>query len=68
VDSDNGAEFINGNLWRYCAGQRITFTRSRPYREVRGFAKNDQAHVEQKNWTTVRQFVGHDRFGGPGGL
>jgi len=58
LDSDNGAEFINGNLWRYCAQQRITFTRSRPYR------KNDQAHVEQKNWTTVRQFVGYDRFEG----
>jgi hypothetical protein len=58
LDSDNGAEFINGNLWRYCVQQRITFTRSRPYR------KNDQAHVEQKNWTTVRQFVGYDRFAG----
>lgn len=59
LDSDNGAEFINGNLWRYCEQQRITFTRSRPYR------KNDQAHIEQKNWTTVRQFVGYDRFEGP---
>jgi len=58
LDSDNGAEFINGHLWRYCEQQRITFTRARPYR------KNDQAHVEQKNWTTVRQFVGYDRFEG----
>jgi hypothetical protein len=59
LDSDNGSEFINGNLKRYCEQQHITFTRSRPYR------KNDQAHVEQKNWTTVRQAVGYDRFEGP---
>jgi len=58
LDSDNGSEFINGNLKRYCEQQHITFTRSRPYR------KNDQAHVEQKNWTTVRQFVGYERFEG----
>jgi IS30 family transposase len=58
IDSDNGSEFINANLLRYCQQERITFTRSRPYR------KNDQAHVEQKNWTHVRQFVGHERFAG----
>lgn len=56
IDSDNGAEFINGHLLRYCTTEQITFTRSRPYK------KNDQAHVEQKNWTAVRQWVGYDRY------
>ena len=56
VDSDNGAEFINATLLRYCREKKITFTRSRPYR------KNDQAHVEQKNWSVVRHTVGYDRF------
>ena len=58
VDSDNGAEFINATLLRYCEQHQLTFTRSRPYR------KNDQAHVEQKNWTAVRQVVGYDRYEG----
>jgi Integrase core domain len=58
LDSDNGSEFINDNLFRYCLAEQITFTRSRPYK------KNDQAHVEQKNWTHVRQFVGYGRFEG----
>ena len=58
IDSDNGSEFINDNLFRYCLEEQITFTRSRPYK------KNDQAHVEQKNWTHVRQFVGYGRFEG----
>ena len=48
LDSDNGSEFINQQLLTYCHSKQITFTRSRPYR------KNDQAHVEQKNWTAVR--------------
>lgn len=56
LDSDNGGEFINDILFRYCLGEQITFTRSRPYR------KNDQAHVEQKNWSVVRKLVGYDRF------
>ena len=56
IDSDNGSEFINDHLYRYCLKERLTFTRSRPYR------KNDQAHVEQKNWTTVRQWVGYHRY------
>ena len=56
IDSDNGSEFINGHLLRYCTDQEITFTRSRPYK------KNDQAHVEQKNWTAVRQWVGYGRY------
>ena len=58
LDSDNGSEFINANLLRYCKRQHITFTRSRPYK------KNDQAHVEQKNWSIVRQLVGYDRYEG----
>lgn len=56
IDSDNGSEFINDTLHRYCLGEQITFTRCRPYN------KNDQAHVEQKNWSVVRKLVGYDRF------
>jgi hypothetical protein len=56
IDSDNGSEFINDTLYRYCLDEQITFTRSRPYR------KNDQAHVEQKNWSVVRHTVGYDRL------
>ena len=56
LDSDNGSEFINADLLRYCQDHHLTFTRSRPYK------KNDQAHVEQKNWSIVRHFVGYDRF------
>lgn len=56
IDSDNGSEFINDTLFRYCQTEGITFTRSRPYQ------KNDQAHVEQKNWSVVRHTVGYDRL------
>jgi len=56
IDSDNGSEFINDLLYRYCLNEQITFTRSRPYQ------KNDQAHVEQKNWSVVRHTVGYDRW------
>jgi len=56
IDSDNGSEFINDLLFQYCQYQKITFTRSRPYH------KNDQAHVEQKNWSVVRRLIGYDRF------
>ena len=56
IDSDNGSEFINDLLFQYCQYQKITFTRSRPY------YKNDQAHVEQKNWSVVRRLIGYDRF------
>ncbi|HEU4341204.1 MAG TPA: transposase [Candidatus Binatia bacterium] len=56
IDSDNGGEFINDLLYRYCLDEQITFTRSRPYQ------KNDQAHVEQKNWSVVRHTVGYDRW------
>ena len=56
LDSDNGGEFINDLVYRYCLAEKITFTRSRPYQ------KNDQAHVEQKNWSVVRHTVGYDRW------
>lgn len=56
MDSDNDSAFINHNLVRYCDREKITFTRSREYK------KNDQAHVEQKNWTAVRQLIGYDRY------
>lgn len=52
LDSDNGSEFINHHLYGYCQRNEITFTRSRPYR------KNDNAHVEQKNWSAVRALGG----------
>jgi hypothetical protein len=58
IDSDNGSEFLNGHLIRYCQHQQLTFTRCRAYH------KNDQAHVEQKNWSVVRQLVGYDRYEG----
>jgi hypothetical protein len=56
IDSDNGSEFINDTLYRYCLDAAITFTRSRPYK------KNDQALVEQKNWSIVRRLIGYDRY------
>jgi len=56
IDSDNGAEFINAHLIRYCGEHEITFTRSRPYR------KNDSCFVEQKNWSVIRRAVGYGRY------
>lgn len=56
IDSDNGSEFINRELYEYCKTKSIIFTRSRPYK------KNDNAHIEQKNYTTVRQVLGYQRF------
>ena len=57
-DSDNGKEFLNHDLLHYLRRRPVPveFTRSRPYR------KNDNAHVEQKQWTHVRQLLGYDRF------
>lgn len=57
-DSDNGKEFMNGKLLRYLRERRhpIEVTRSRPYR------KNDNAHVEQRQWSHVRQLLGYDRM------
>ncbi len=62
IDSDNGSEFINHHLLRWCIEQEITFTRSRSGNS------NDGAHVEQKNWTQVRQIVGYHRYDTPGEL
>ena len=56
IDSDNGSEFINAHLLAFCVDNKITFTRSRSGN------KNDGAHVEQKNWTHVRELVGYLRF------
>ena len=60
-DCDNGSEFLNHHLVRYFSShpQTPSFTRSRPYK------KNDNAHVEQKNWSHVRQLFGYDRFDDP---
>ena len=55
LHSDNGSEFMNGHLVRFCHTRGITFTRSRPYH------KNDNAHVEEKNNSVIRKFVGYDR-------
>jgi hypothetical protein len=55
IDSDNGSEFINNIMFRYCDKNEITFTRSRPYR------KNDSCFVEQKNYSIVRRNVGYLR-------
>lgn len=59
IDSDNGSEFINYHLLRYCGKRSIGFTRGRAYK------KNDNAHIEQKNWTHVRRIFGWDRFDTP---
>jgi hypothetical protein len=56
LDSDNGGEFINHHLVSWCAAEKITLTRSRPYR------KNDACHVEQKNWSVIRRETGYGRY------
>jgi len=56
IDPDNGSEFINWELFRWCEQNKLTFTRSRSEN------KNDGAHVEQKNWQIVRQVVGYHRY------
>lgn len=60
-DSDNGGEFINHHLLKYFQERKkpVQFTRSRPYH------KGDNAHVEQKNWTHVRQLLGYYRLENP---
>lgn len=57
-DCDNGSEFLNHHLLRHFINRPrpVHFTRSRAYR------KDDNAHVEQKNWTHVRQWIGYDRL------
>lgn len=59
IHSDNGSEFINHHLARWCETRKITFTRGRASH------KNDQAYVEQKNWTVVRRNAGYFRYDTP---
>jgi hypothetical protein len=59
IDSDNSSELINAHLYRYCQAQQIQFTRGRPYQ------KDDNAHIEQKNWTHVRRLLGYLRYDSP---
>jgi hypothetical protein len=59
IDSDNGSEFINWQVGRWCATHDVHFTRSRPYK------KDDNAHIEQKNWTHVRKLLAWDRYDTP---
>ena len=56
IDSDNGTEFINYHLKAFCDQREIQFTRGRPYK------KDDNAHIEQKNWTHVRKILGYLRY------
>lgn len=56
IDSDNGSEFINHHLYKRCQMRSIQFTRGRPYK------KDDNAHIEQKNWTHVRKLMGWERY------
>ena len=56
IDSDNGSEFINNHLLRYCQQEKISFTRARPWK------KNDGCFVEQKNYSVVRRAVGYARY------
>ena len=60
-DSDNGGEFLNYHLFRHFTDRKqpIAFTRSRAYH------KDDNAHIEQKNWTHVRQWFGYQRLDNP---
>jgi len=62
IDSDNGSEFINAHLQAYCRTHQLQFTRGRPYK------KDDNAHIEQKNWTHVRKLMGYVRYDSPAAL
>jgi hypothetical protein len=57
-DCDNGSEFLNWHLIKFFTDRKrpVQFTRARPYH------KNDNAHIENKNWTNVRQYLGYERF------
>ena len=61
LDSDNGGEFINYHVmaWLQQRKRPVFMTRSRPYK------KDDNAHVEQKNWTHIRQWFGYERYENP---
>ena len=56
IDPDNDGAFINFHLLKFCQSSKIQFTRSRPYK------KDDNAHIEQKNWTNVRKIFGYLRY------
>ncbi|MBU1131497.1 hypothetical protein KJ840_05175 [Patescibacteria group bacterium] len=56
IDGDNGGEIINYQMLKYCISEKLIYTRSRPDR------KNDNAYVEQKNYTHVRKLVGYSRY------
>jgi hypothetical protein len=62
IDSDNDNAFINDQLYRYTQKEELAFTRSRPYR------KNDNAYIEQKNFTHVRRPLGYLRYDTPAEL
>jgi hypothetical protein len=61
LDSDNGGEFLNYHVlrWLQKRPRPVFMTRSRPYK------KDDNAHVEQKNWTHIRQCFGYERHDNP---
>jgi hypothetical protein len=61
LDSDNGGEFLNYHVlaWLQQRPRPVFITRSRPYK------KDDNAHVEQKNWTHIRQWFGYERYDNP---
>ena len=61
LDSDNGGEFLNYHVmnWLQKRARPVFMTRSRPYK------KDDNAHVEQKNWTHIRQCFGYERHDNP---
>ena len=56
IDFDCGGEFVNWHLVRYCQNNKITYTRARET------IKNDQAYIEQQNYSVVRRFVGYQRL------
>jgi hypothetical protein len=60
-DCDNGSEFLNWSILKYFTNRKrpVQYTRSRPYH------KNDNAHIEEKNWTLVRQYIGYQRLAQP---
>jgi hypothetical protein len=62
VDTDNGSEFINNIMYKYCDREKLEFTRSRASR------KNDNAYIEEKNWTHVRKVLGYLRYDTPAEL
>ena len=59
IDSDNGSEFINDQLYRYSVREQVTFSR------VRAGKKNDSAYAEPKHWSVVRHAVGYFRYDTP---